>query len=218
MRRARPWGEQTPRQPRKQPPEWIIWESLQLPEITWDWLDHYQLTYLDHTDDRLVLILRENPQFRNGADSKRWMDPDPTDATKEALAALRDIGFTSYVLVASLAEWATDGEFTRGRKWRTCRYATLMQQGNWCRACGGRPPEKVLHVDHIKPRSKHPELALDLSNLQVLCRDCNLGKGNSDEIDWRRPRIIAGKTNGTNPNPQAGDMAVPANNESQPLS
>ena len=42
-----------------------------------------------------------------------------------------------------------------------------------------------IHVDHIKPRSTHPELALDPNNLQVMCDDCNLGKSNTDQIDWR---------------------------------
>jgi X-X-X-Leu-X-X-Gly heptad repeat protein len=43
----------------------------------------------------------------------------------------------------------------------------------------------ALHVDHIKPRSLYPARALDPENLQVLCRDCNLGKSNKDATDWR---------------------------------
>ena len=46
-------------------------------------------------------------------------------------------------------------------------------------------PNVELHVDHIKPRSKHPELELDINNLQILCKDCNLGKSNTDSIDYR---------------------------------
>src|SRR5690606_15930335 len=42
-----------------------------------------------------------------------------------------------------------------------------------------------LHVDHIKPRSTHPDLALDENNLQVLCKPCNLGKRNRDDADFR---------------------------------
>ena len=42
----------------------------------------------------------------------------------------------------------------------------------------------MVHVDHIKPRSKYPKLALVKSNLQVMCEDCNLGKVNTDTIDW----------------------------------
>jgi 5-methylcytosine-specific restriction endonuclease McrA len=28
-------------------------------------------------------------------------------------------------------------------------------------------------------------LALEITNLQVLCADCNIGKSNTDETDWR---------------------------------
>ena len=41
------------------------------------------------------------------------------------------------------------------------------------------------HVDHIRPRSSHPELALEPANLQILCADCNLGKGVRYATDWR---------------------------------
>jgi 5-methylcytosine-specific restriction endonuclease McrA len=43
----------------------------------------------------------------------------------------------------------------------------------------------VIHVDHIIPRSKAPALALVVDNLQPLCEDCNMGKGNRDSIRWR---------------------------------
>ena len=43
----------------------------------------------------------------------------------------------------------------------------------------------VIHVDHIKPRSKYPHLALVFENMQILCEDCNLGKSNVDATDWR---------------------------------
>ncbi|WP_232796123.1 HNH endonuclease [Citrobacter rodentium] len=42
-----------------------------------------------------------------------------------------------------------------------------------------------MHVDHIKPRSLYPHLALDLSNLQIMCNECNVSKSNKDEIKWR---------------------------------
>lgn len=54
-----------------------------------------------------------------------------------------------------------------------------------CLACGRKPPTVVLHVDHIKPRSKYPELELEISNLQVLCEDCNLGKLHYFDDDLR---------------------------------
>lgn len=70
--------------------------------------------------------------------------------------------------------------------WRKVRYQALKRSKGCCECCGavagaGNP----LHVDHIKPKSLYPELGLELSNLQVLCAECNIGKGNWDETDWR---------------------------------
>ena len=48
-----------------------------------------------------------------------------------------------------------------------------------------------MNVDHIKPRKLFPNLALDSSNLQVLCEVCNHGKGNWDMTDWRKERKAA---------------------------
>lgn len=76
--------------------------------------------------------------------------------------------------------------FYSSQAWRELRYQALVQHGAKCQCCGrGRKDGVVIHVDHIKPRSKHPSLALVLSNLQVLCDDCNIGKLNKDETDWR---------------------------------
>lgn len=79
-------------------------------------------------------------------------------------------------------------DFYRSREWRELRYKALVLHGTTCQCCGAsRSNGAVLHVDHIKPRSKYPELELSLDNLQVLCEDCNMGKSNKDETDWRKP-------------------------------
>lgn len=71
-------------------------------------------------------------------------------------------------------------------EWRRVRYEALRLHGAVCQCCGTKAAKgNPLHVDHIKPRSKHPELALDINNLQVLCADCNLGKSARDQTDWR---------------------------------
>ena len=75
--------------------------------------------------------------------------------------------------------------FYESREWRELRYEALKKHGRKCLCCGQQPPDVVLHVDHIKPRSKYPELELDINNLQILCKDCNLGKSNTDSIDYR---------------------------------
>lgn len=69
--------------------------------------------------------------------------------------------------------------------WLRLRYRVLVKYGPRCQACGAAGLNIRLHVDHIKPRSRFPDLALSESNLQVLCEACNLGKSNWDETDWR---------------------------------
>lgn len=81
------------------------------------------------------------------------------------------------------------GSFYRSDAWRLVRYQVLIAHGGACGCCGARASlGKPLHVDHIKPRSRYPELELEASNLQVLCDDCNLGKGATDQTDWRPAR------------------------------
>jgi hypothetical protein len=78
-------------------------------------------------------------------------------------------------------------KFYVSEEWRKLRYKVLKKFKGCCCLCG-RSYQKngvVIHVDHIKPRSKYPELELDEDNLQLLCEDCNLGKSNRDSIDWR---------------------------------
>lgn len=65
-------------------------------------------------------------------------------------------------------------------EWRRLRALVIARDGSRCASC--RRPirrEEDLTVDHVKPRSRYPELALNPDNLQVLCRRCNSAKGNS---------------------------------------
>lgn len=77
--------------------------------------------------------------------------------------------------------------FYNSREWRSVRFEALKLSNGCCTLCGrsNRQHGVILHVDHIKPKSKYPDLSLTLSNLQVLCEDCNLGKSNRDDTDWR---------------------------------
>ena len=80
-------------------------------------------------------------------------------------------------------------KFYDTQEWQALRYKAYKRYGKTCHCCGATNTE--LHVDHIKPRSKYPHLELDIDNLQILCRACNLGKGNTDAIDWRTSGSIA---------------------------
>jgi 5-methylcytosine-specific restriction endonuclease McrA len=83
---------------------------------------------------------------------------------------------------------ARTGSFYESREWLELRYRVLKKYGRTCMLCGHKNGR--IHVDHIKPRSKYPQLALVESNLQVLCEACNLGKSNKDETDWRPASIF----------------------------
>lgn len=77
--------------------------------------------------------------------------------------------------------------FYNSPEWRKIRYEVLREQGGRCQCCGRSAKDGIiLHVDHIVPLSKDWSKRLDKNNLQVLCEDCNLGKSNTDSIDWRK--------------------------------
>lgn len=63
-----------------------------------------------------------------------------------------------------------------------------------CECCGTRRPA-AWHVDHVYPRSTHPECALSLPDTQLYCDVCNMAKGNrfigrGPRSNWQRnPRL-----------------------------
>ncbi|MER9768967.1 HNH endonuclease [Mesorhizobium sp. M0189] len=68
----------------------------------------------------------------------------------------------------------------------------IKDYGKQCQCCGSRPGETTVAgkpvrivVDHIKPISRYWHLRLTKSNLQILCAECNMGKGTWDETDHR---------------------------------
>ena len=60
-------------------------------------------------------------------------------------------------------------------------YLKLLWQVPWeCFKCHRRPPEIVLHIDHIVPASRGGSSRR--ANLQFLCREHNLRKSNQREV------------------------------------
>lgn len=87
---------------------------------------------------------------------------------------------------------STKEDFYKSWDWRTLRMEVLKEHGRACQCCGAEPGMKTaagepvrICVDHIKPLSKFWHLRLDRKNLQVLCDECNQGKGNWDQTDFR---------------------------------
>ena len=87
--------------------------------------------------------------------------------------------------------YAASDAFLASYEWRVLRMQVLKEEGARCVCCGATPADGVrVHVDHIKPRRRFPHLALERSNLQVLCEVCNHGKGNWDQTDWRESNVV----------------------------
>ena len=113
---------------------------------------------------------------------KCWDGKGGAKAAKKAIIAWHDRALeTNHGRATELSA----DEFYASQRWRRVRYEALRRSKGHCECCGATSETTVLHVDHIRPRSKYPELSFDIENLQVLCRECNLGKGNGDSICWR---------------------------------
>lgn len=118
------------------------------------------------------------------------------DFSKNYTLTENPVGVPSPRTTTKVLTWKEQAAiFYASDEWRTLRYEVLRERGGSCELCGRNRREHgvTIHVDHIKPRSKFPELQLVRTNLQVLCEDCNLGKSNTDSIDWSK-------------GPEAGDV------------
>lgn len=82
------------------------------------------------------------------------------------------------------SDWTTDfiasSKFLDSFEWKSLRYDALKHYDSLnakrCMLCNA--DRVTLNVDHIRPRKFYPHLALDGSNLQILCSSCNHGKSN----------------------------------------
>ena len=71
-------------------------------------------------------------------------------------------------------------------EYRKLRLKVFLRDGEVCGKCKAIPAHgKSLTIDHIKPVSKYPELAMDIDNLQVLCWECNQSKSNKHNTSYR---------------------------------
>lgn len=87
---------------------------------------------------------------------------------------------------------ADKDEFYKSWDWRTLRMKVLKEYGATCMCCGATKQHKDMTdatvqivVDHIKPIHHYWDLRLERSNCQILCQECNQGKGAWDETDYR---------------------------------
>lgn len=104
-----------------------------------------------------------------------------SDSARNGLQVLEN----AYLQLKSIPE-VRSKDFLQSKSWQRLRIQAFKKYGNKCQCCGATPESGAkLCVDHIKPRRLFPELALELDNLQILCYECNSGKGNWDMTDFR---------------------------------
>ena len=64
----------------------------------------------------------------------------------------------------------------------------ILERDNFtCQYCGRKPPDVVLHIDHVHPRSRGGKN--EMSNLVTSCRECNIGK--SDVLLKNLPMAVS---------------------------
>lgn len=87
------------------------------------------------------------------------------------------------------ANYTTYESFYKTQKWIKISKLIKKFYGLRCMKC--RTENGEMHTDHIYPRSHYPSLEFELYNLQVLCKKCNMDKGNKECIDYRNNEEIS---------------------------
>jgi 5-methylcytosine-specific restriction endonuclease McrA len=148
----------------------------------------------EQKQEKKTAVLFPKPQKRTAYQRRKETRRAKAERKKQRLALAKQLGFVvkqpkpnatpKPQKVAGVD--VTTTEFLSTYEWRKTRMVALKKYGARCQCCGATPATgAVIHVDHIKPRKLFPALALDVDNLQVLCHECNHGKGNWDQTDWR---------------------------------
>lgn len=115
--------------------------------------------------------LKDFKKFLNKNGIEKLKDWDFKNSDKKKNYKKKNYKIVGYQIIYD------DGSFYTSEKWRNLRKQIIKEQGATCAKCGLKGSYGIsIHVDHIKPRSKFPELELDKNNLQVLCSYCNLEK------------------------------------------
>jgi len=153
------------------------------PSLAWDWLIN-DLLRERMEDIRADGALETAIAFARGKVAAMYEYESNMFSTKvQAKARTAEL---KRKFEAERSENGGDAEFFNSNSWQRLRFEVLRDSDGCCQLCGRnyRDHGVALEVDHIKPRSRFPNLSLDRTNLQVLCFDCNRGKGNRCTIDW----------------------------------
>lgn len=113
------------------------------------------------------------PKIDNESIKRKMTNKASIRRTKKSPRKIEEVACDGYSKKKRDAFLASD-------KWRKLRFETLSKYRK-CLLCGSK---EELHCDHIKPMFHFWELRDDPDNLQILCKECNFGKGISS-ADFR---------------------------------
>ena len=68
------------------------------------------------------------------------------------------------------ADWTPTWDVLRASEKEGVHDSLLREQGYICCYCGQRISTKTSHIEHLKPRTRYPELALEYSNMLASCQ------------------------------------------------
>lgn len=102
---------------------------------------------------------------------------------REGIVKLCKAKINEIVSQRGLELWAYR-QLSAGNITGSMRFDVLKRARTRCELCGVSAKIKMLHVDHIVPRSLGG--SDDISNFQALCETCNTSKRDRDDTDFRR--------------------------------
>jgi len=81
----------------------------------------------------------------------------------------------------------------KGRWHRETLRKLIKERGNHCSSCNLHGDKDMLTLDHVIPKSMLLDMGLeefydDESNLEILCRKCNIRK--ASQLDWSNPKTV----------------------------
>lgn len=130
-----------------------------------------------------------NPRYKNRWDAaRRWNKQANLEGVSKKITkgAKREIIRAWLAAGGKKIRIQESKIFYNSSSWKKLSKQVIETYGAVCMKCGATKDKGiVICTDHIFPRKKYPLLALEFSNMQVLCRQCNFEKSDIHFTDYR---------------------------------
>lgn len=148
-----------------------------------EFASEYTETIIDYTIQSIGEIERGVKKLKDSSDNLKVDISKPILETIEGYIAANTESKSSLMVADIIINTLKQSVLSkiRDREYisEDTRYSILQRAGFKCQACGAKPSSTnnvTLHIDHVIPHSlggsNNPK------NLQVLCMECNISKGN----------------------------------------